>query len=196
MLDLRQLLSSLQTMRLSAPTILALFCSLILDLAPVEANNRSALGVSGRRAERVENQRFDKKLWQQPQSGSLMEKRFPLKEWDKHFSSMGSKRAPISVESGSEREIYEAKRIDRETFPVEMARWNDRVADLHKKAGIEMSDEAALVMDQRMYSAMLQDTQQFEEMADKLSLRDINRYQFRRNRSDGEVPVERAGGGN
>lgn len=185
-----------KSMRWSAPTILALLSALILDLAPLEANNRSALELSGRRADRVENQRFEKKTWQQPQSSSLMEKRFPLEEWDKHFSSIGSKRAPISVESSEERQIYETKRIDREKFPVDMARWNERMADLHKKAGIEMSEEAELVMDQQMYSAMLQDTQQFKDMAENLSLRDINRYQFRRNRSEGDVPVEPAGSGN
>lgn len=181
---------------MSAPTILALLCSLIVDLAPLEANNRSALGLSGRRADRVENQRFEKKTWQQPPSNSMMQKRFPLKEWDKHFSPVGSKRAPIPMEADQDRAVYKTKRIDRKEFPAEMARWNERMVELHEKAGIEMSEEAELVMNQRMYSAMLQDTQQFKELAENLSLRDINRYQFRRNRSDGEVPVQRAGGGN
>lgn len=124
-----------------------------------------------------------------------MEKRFPLKEWGKHFSPVGSKRAPIAVKGQGDRAIFETKRIDRKEINFEMARWNERMADLHEKAGIEMSDQAELVANQRMYSAMLGDAQQFSKMGEELSLRDINRYQFRRNRSDGELPVQRAGAG-
>lgn len=182
-------------MKLSAPSILALLFSVLLLLPPLEVEARSPLGLSGRRADRIENQRFDKKLWQQPASNSLMEKRFPLKEWDKHFSPLGSKRSPIAVEGQGDRAIFRTNRIDRREVSFEMARWNERMADLHQKAGIEMSDEADLASSRQMYSAMLQDTQQFSEMGGELSLRDINRYQFRRNRSDEAVPVQRAGAG-
>jgi hypothetical protein len=180
-------------MRFSASTILILFFSALMVLPSVVLDARSPLGIAGRRADRIENQRFDKQLWQQPQSNSLMEKRFPLKEWGKHFSPVGSKRAPIAVKGQGDRAIFETKRIDRKEINFEMARWNERMADLHKKAGIEMSDQAELVANQQMYSSMLGGTQQFSEMGEKLSLRDINRYQFRRNRSDGELPVQRAG---
>ena len=164
-----------------------------MALPALEANTRSPLGLSGRRADGIENQRFDKKLWQPSQSSSLTDKRFPLKEWDKHFSPLGGKRAPIPVEVQEDRAIFETKRIDRKEINFDMARWNERMADLHEKAGIEMGDEAALVADQRRYAAFVGDTQQFSEMGEELSLRDINRFQFRRNRSDGEVPVQRAG---
>jgi hypothetical protein len=173
----------------------ALLFTALMALPPIVVEARSPLGLSGRRADRIENQRFDKKRWQQPQSNSLMEKRFPLKEWDKHFSPVGTKRAPISVEGQGDRAIFETNRIDREEMSFEMARWNERMADLHEKAGIELSDEADLVANQRMYSALLGDAEQFSDLGEKLSLRDINRYQFRRNRSDDDVPVQRAGAG-
>ena len=175
--------------------MLALIFAALMALPPLVVDARSPLGLAGRRADRIENQRFDKKIWQQPQSNSLMEKRFPLKEWDKHFSPVGRKRAPISVEGKGDRAIFETKQIDRKEISFEMARWNERMADLHEKAGIEMSDQADLVADQQLYSALLGDTEQFSELGEKLSLRDINRYQFRRNRSDDEVPVQRAGAG-
>ena len=41
----------------------------------------------------------------------------------------------------------------------------------------------------------LQDAQQYRELGVKLSLRDINRYQFRRNRTNDGVPVQKAGAG-
>lgn len=180
---------------MSTPSIFALFFSVLLLLPPLEVDARSPLGLSGRRADRIENQRFDKKLWQQPESNSLMEKRFPLKEWDKHFSPVGTKRAPIAVVGQGDRAIFETNRINRKEVSFEMARWNERMADLHKKAGIEMSDEADMIASRQMYSALLRDSQQFSEMGEELSLRDINRYQFRRNRADGELPVQRAGAG-
>jgi hypothetical protein len=48
-------------------------------------------------------------------------------------------------------------------------------------------------VDQKLYYMMLQDSQKYSDMAEDLSLRELNRYQFRRNRSDGDIPVEKAG---
>jgi hypothetical protein len=56
-----------------------------------------------------------------------------------------------------------------------------------------MDDKARLVVDQKLYYMMLQDSQKYSDMAEDLSLRELNRYQFRRNRSDGDIPVEKAG---
>ena len=69
------------------------------------------------------------------------------------------------------------------------------MADLHRRAGIERDDRAQLVADRQLYNMMLQDTERFRDMGDELSLRDLNRYQFRRNRSDDGIPVEKAGSG-
>jgi hypothetical protein len=56
-----------------------------------------------------------------------------------------------------------------------------------------MDDKARLVVDQKLYYMMLQDSQKYSDMAEDLSLRELNRYQFRRNRSDSDIPVEKAG---
>ena len=125
----------------------------------------------------------------------MVNKRFPIQNWDKHFSSVGSKRAPISLKDDKDKQIFRTERIERKDFDLEMSQWNGRVADLHKKAGIKMDDRAQLVADQRLYNMMLQDTQRFQDMGDDVSLRDLNRYQFRRNHSDGAIPVEQAGSG-
>ena len=41
----------------------------------------------------------------------------------------------------------------------------------------------------------MQDSKSYAEIGEPLSLRDINRFQFRQNRSDGAVPVSEAGVG-
>jgi hypothetical protein len=83
--------------------------------------------------------------------------------------------------------------LDREMVHFKMLQWNEQISDLHKKAGIEMDDKARLVADQKLYYMMLQDSQKYSGMAEELSLRELNRYQFRRNRSDSDIPVEKAG---
>lgn len=125
----------------------------------------------------------------------MINKRFPIEQWDKHFSSMGSKRAPITLQEGKGKEIFQTKTLDRRAVNFDMSRWNDKMAELHKRAGIEMDDRAQLVADRQLYNMMLQDTERFRDMGDELSLRDLNRYQFRRNRSDDGIPLEKAGSG-
>jgi hypothetical protein len=56
-----------------------------------------------------------------------------------------------------------------------------------------MDDKAQIAADHKLYGMMMQDARQYRELGDKLSLRDINRYQFRRNRSSDEVPMQKAG---
>lgn len=181
-------------MKVRFPLVVCSVIALIMAVSHARGNSRT-IDFAGRRADIVEDKRVEKKLWTQPQSNSMMDKRFPMEEWDKHFSSVGSKRAPIAMKQDSDKEIFETKMIDRKEVDIEMSRWNDRMADLHKKAGIEMEDRAQWVADQQLYSMMLQDTQQFTDLGDEVSLRDLNRYQFRSNRPEGSIPVEQAGSG-
>ena len=60
----------------------------------LDARNR-VLEFFGQKAERVEEKKVEKKLWARPENSPLRNKTFPIKEWNKHFSSLGSKRAPI-----------------------------------------------------------------------------------------------------
>ena len=164
----------------------------LLMISFLEANSRT-VSFAGKRAISVEGQRFEKKLWAQPQTNFMMNKTFPIEQWDKHFSSLGGKRAPISLTEGKDKQLFKTKMLDRELVRFEMSQWNEQLSDLHKKAGIEMDDKARLVADQKLYYMMLQDSQKYSGMADELSLRELNRYQFRRNRSDSDIPVQKAG---
>lgn len=173
-----------------------LFLSLSVTLAAVpllEANPLS--GLLGRKADRVEEKRVEKKIWSKPEASGLQDKTFPIKEWNKHFSSLGSKRAPISMSEKDGKKRFEVEVMERKTVSFDMSKWDDRMADLHKRAGIQMDEEAQLTADRRLYNMMLQDAPHYQELAEKLSLRDLNRFQFRRNRSDDAVPVQKAGSG-
>ena len=155
--------------------------------------NQSSVSFVGKRATSVEGQRLEKKLWAQPRTNFLMNKTFPIEQWDKHFTSLGSKRAPISLAENKDKQLFKTKKLKQKTVRFEMSQWNEQLSDLHKKAGIEMDEKTRLIADIRFYYMMLQDSKKFSDMADELSLRELNRYQFRRNRSDSEIPVEKAG---
>ena len=152
-------------------------------------------GLFGRKAERVQEKRVEKKIWTGPKASRLQEKKFPIKEWNKHFSPLGSKRAPITLGEAKEKKRFEVEVLDRKTVDFEMSKWNERMADLHKRAGIQLDDKAQLTADRKLYNMMLQDAPQYRELAQELSLRDLNRFQFRRNRSGEGVPVQKVGSG-
>ena len=172
-----------------------LFCFLfapLMTISLLEANPRT-VGFAGKRANSVEGQRVEKKLWVKPQTNFMLNKTFPIEQWYKHFSSLGSKRAPISLSADKDKQLFKTELLDQKMVRFEMSQWNEQLSDLHKKAGIDMDDKARLVADQKLYYMMLQDSRKYSEMADELSLRELNRYQFRRNRSDSDIPVEKAG---
>lgn len=183
-------------MNVRFPIIVCTVLALLMTVAYLEAESRT-LGYTTRKADRIEGQRFEKKLWGQSGSHTLPKKSFPLKQWDKHFSSVGSKRAPIDLVDGKEKQMFKTKTVSfqNKEMQFDMSRWNEKMKDLHKSAGIEMDDKAQLISDQRLYFMMMKDSRSFRDLAEEVSLRDLNRYQFRRNRSDDGVPVEKVGSG-
>ena len=179
-------------MKVQLPLRVCCLFAPLMTISLLEANPRT-VGFAGKRATSVEGQRVEKKLWAQPQTGFMMNKTFPIEQWDKHFSSLGSKRAPISLSEDKDKQLFKTKMLDQKMVRFEMSQWNEQLSDLHKKAGIEMDDKVRLVANQKLYYMMLQDSQKYSGMEDELSLRELNRFQFRRNRSDSDIPVERAG---
>ncbi|MEO0509534.1 MAG: hypothetical protein AAF065_06720 [Verrucomicrobiota bacterium] len=141
----------------------------------------------------MQQKRVEKKVWSKPGPSNFQGKSFPIQEWNKYYSSIGTKRAPIAINEKKEKQVYKTDLIKRKEFATEMSRWNKDLADLHKKAGISMDDRAKIAADHKLYQMMLQDSQVYSELRKEVSLRDLNRFQFRRNRSDGELPIKKAG---
>ncbi|MGB0743392.1 MAG: hypothetical protein ACPGSB_02595 [Opitutales bacterium] len=172
-------------------------CFLALQVVIISSLHAAPFGLDflSRKAERVEEKRVEKTTWEKPINSSLLNKSFPITNWNKHFSRLGSKRAPISMSEGREKKRFEKKMIERKTIDFEMSRLNQRMIDLHKRAGIDMDQRAQLVADRQLYDMMLQDAKNYREMAEKVSLRDLNIFQFRRNRTADGIPVQKAGEG-
>lgn len=167
--------------------------ALLMTVAYLHGQN-SALELATRKADSIADQRYDKKIWGQKGTKAFTKKTISLKEWDKNFSSIGSKRSSIAMEEGKDKKLFQTqiKTFENKDFKMEISRWNEKMKDLHKSAGIKMDDKAQLIADQKLYSEMLKDSKSFSDMAEEVSLRDLNRYQFRRNRSDEAIPVKKA----
>ncbi|HAV12228.1 MAG TPA: hypothetical protein DCX06_01865 [Opitutae bacterium] len=141
----------------------------------------------------LSSQRVERKLWSSEQNSKFTDKSFPIKEWDKHFSSVGSKRSTMNSKEAREKELFKTEIKDFPTKDFDMASWNQKFVDLNKNAQISTDDKARKIADRQLYKMLLQDTRQYAELGEQLSLRDLNKYQFRRNRSDGDLPVSKAG---
>ena len=179
-------------MRINTALFFFIVSGFLATLINLDANTGTSSLVN-RRANTVEEKRFSKHMWSQPKTNFLTNKRFAFEHWNKHFSSLGSKRAPIKLTEKREKIEFTTNLIDREEVNYDMSRWNQRMADLHQNAGIQMDDRAQLVVNSKLYHMLLQDRKKFGDLGKEVSLRDINRYQFRRNRSDEDIPVNKAG---
>jgi hypothetical protein len=146
-----------------------------------------------KRATNFSEKRFSSRMWDNDKQSTLTQKRFPFKKWDKHFSPLGSKRAPIALKETRVKKRYKTRMREFPKTELEIAEWDSRVAKLQRKAQISTDDTARVIADKQLYYMALQSTRQYEELGVELSLRDINRYQFRRNHQSDGVPVRKAG---
>lgn len=139
--------------------------------------------------------RFEQKQWSGTKKSDLGQKTFPLKQWDKHYSSLGSKKWDSSVKKVSEKQRFKSDKIEFPAKDIELSEWDGYLADLESRAQISTDQTARVIQDKRVYEMMLQQTENYKETGETLSLRDINRFQFRKNRPEGDVPVAQAGSG-
>lgn len=168
------------------------FCGIVGLQA--EETVKSPLEAVGRQAGVIQEKRAPVKQWRSGEALPLTDQRITMGQWSKHFSSVGSKRAPIEMKSGERRTVQ----TERKTFPTrsrEMSRMDQQMADIEREARIGKKDTPLLLRDHQVYAMMLQGDAFEKEMGKQLSLRDLNRFQFRRNRSDAAVPVKQAGSG-
>jgi hypothetical protein len=143
----------------------------------------------------LSQKRFEQKFWSGNQKSDLMQKSFPFKQWDSHYSSLGSKKSNISLTESKDKKRFKSEIVEFDTKTMDISKWDGRMAELERQAQISTNSTLKEIENKRMYTRMLQESKSFAETGETLSLRDINRFQFRKNRSDTAVPVRAAGGG-
>ncbi|CAA6690585.1 MULTISPECIES: hypothetical protein [unclassified Lentimonas] len=154
-----------------------------------------AFGVDslGKQATGVSQKRFEQKSWSGGQQSDLMKKSFPFKQYDSHYSALGSKRSNISMKETKDKERFKAEMMEFPEKKMDISKWNGRLAQLEDQAQISTGTTSKQIEDKRMYESMMQTSKNYAETGKILSLRDVNRFQFRQNRSSSAVPVTAAG---
>jgi len=155
----------------------------------------SAVDAYDKQEKKLSQKRFEPKSWSGNKKSSLMQKSFPFKQWDSHYCSLGLEKSNISLTETKDKKRFNSETVEFDTKSMDISKWNGRLAELERQAQISTSSTAKKIEDKRMYERMLQESESYEEIGETLSLREINRFQFRQNRSDAAVPVRAAGGG-
>ena len=128
-----------------------------------------------------------------------MSKRFALQNYDKHFSSLGRKRSSLELSETREKQRYRTPKLKSfEQRPLEFSDWSGQLAQLQREARIATDMEVEGQLARRQYFMSLLDTPQaYSDLAEELSMRELNRFAFRRNRSQSQADsaATRAGSG-
>lgn len=145
----------------------------------------------------LSKRRFEQEKWSGGQQSDLTRETFSFEHWNKHYSSLGSKKWDSSVEKTSEKKRFKTETADffKKNKKIEFSEWQHYLVDLESKAQISTDKTARIIQDRRIYAMMLQQAENYKDTGELLSLREINRFQFRKNRSDNDVPTTKAGSG-
>ena len=180
-------------MFIRAPYLFFITLALLMTGAWLNGEEVSGMDAYSKQASGVSQKRFEQKAWSGGQKSDLMQKSFAFKQWDSHYSSLGSKRSNISTKETKKKERFEAEMMEFPQKEMDISQWDGRLAKLEDKAQISTSKTSKQIEGKRMYETMMQTSKNYSETGETLSLRDINRFQFRQNRSNSAVPVSEAG---
>lgn len=189
-------MAGLLLMTTPAKRIALVLLAFLAGSAALPGQTPEAKSKLGKQVSSVAEKRFERSTWRGgKQRSPLGKKSFHMKEYNKHYSSLGSRKASSDFHKKVDRKAYDSpgvvthKRVSRK-----MSGWSRRLSDVSKPSRIETGQEADLLRERRFYQAILQDTPQaYADLAEKLSMKEINRFAFRRNRSP-ETPEATAAG--
>ena len=179
-------------MYIRAPLIFFIALAFVMSVACLRGEI-SAVDAYNKQEKNLSQKRFEQKSWSGNQKSDLMQESFPFKQWDSHYSSLGSKKSNISLTETKDKKRFKSEVVEFETKSMDISKWNGRLADLERQAQISTNSTAKKIENKRMYERMLNKSKGYAQTGETLSLRDINRFQFRQNRADTAVPVRAAG---
>ena len=177
--------------------ILFIFVTFGLIHCPDLNGETSVVDSYKKQEKELSRKRFKEKEWSGRQKSDLTQQTFPFKSWEMHYSSLGSKKWDASVQKAANKGRFKSGKIE---FPMKkgmgFSEWQGYLTELESNAQISTESTMRLIQDKRIYAMMLQRAENYQDTGELLSLRDINRFQFRKNRPKGDVPVTQAGSGN
>lgn len=163
--------------------------------AQLNSQTKAAVESYKKQEKVLSQKRFKREKWSGGNRSSLTQKTISFQHWNKHYSSLGSKRWGYTSEKVRDRKRFKTglSKFFKKNKEIEVSKWQGYLANLESKAQISTDIRSRTIQDKRIYEMILQEADHFRDTGKTLSLRDINRFQFRKNRSDGDVPVTKAG---
>ncbi len=120
-------------------------------------------------------------------------KTMELQEWHGNFTSLGEKKSTLQDDrSRFNRETVEMDRFDKEKVSFDKSPDNRRMATVSNWNNLKEQ-----VMSSKFTNTELRtpEGRRFQQMVDEVSLRDINRFQTMKNKTDEGIPQVKAGSG-
>ena len=133
---------------------------------------------------------FEKKSNSRDFDKKFSRKEIRLETWDKHFSDIGQKKIFSDKSNSSFNKSLDKNIRKMKNIEINESNWSQHLAKIRKDSGINLSQESHILDNKESYNLVLQNMGYFEEMAEKMDLKSINRYQFRSNRPEGDIPVD------
>lgn len=70
-----------------------------------------AVNTYNKRATNLSKKQFKHKIWTNNQKSDLMQKSFAFKQWDSHYSSLGSKKSSIIVKESKDKKHFKTNLV-------------------------------------------------------------------------------------
>lgn len=173
-------------------TLVAVLCCCFAGAGLLEAKP-SRLGDLGDRSA-LEEARFVSPMKTPELNSTLSGQRIEFGQWHGSFSSIGGKRAGVTTDSRStlQQQMASFPMVERKNANIAVDAAERQMASMRNVDQVRemvLARQYADITPKNVQSRTLQD------MVDEVSLKDINRFQVHRNKTDDGIPMQRAGSG-
>lgn len=156
----------------------------------LEGKPRRLSDLGGRSA--VENVRFSAPMQDIKMNDRMQGQRVEFGQWHGAFSSIGGKRAGVSTEDRFNSQMLTFANVEHKEAGIAIEAAERQMAPLRN---VNQMRDIVIAQDFNKMAPRTVEGRAMQEMVDEMSLKDINRFQVHRNKTDEGVPVQEAGSG-
>lgn len=164
----------------------ALVLAVCASLAEAKPRRLSDLG----QRSSIENVRFAAPMQDAKMNEQMQAQRVQFGQWHGAFSSIGNKRAGVSTSDRFNSQMVSFARVERKDASIAVEAAERQMAPLRN---VDQMRDIVIAQNFNKMSPRTVEGRALQEMVDEMSLRDINRFQVYRNKTDEGVPVQTVG---
>lgn len=163
-----------------------------LSLSMLQASTRRA-DLSKRSTLTEQTSEFNVRNPRPEMNSTMGGKTIELKDWHGEFSSLGQKKSSLmDKKSELNGQVQEMDTYEKKNVELQVSSNSRRKATVRNWNNLKEQ-----VMSNKFTNTELKtpEGRRFQEMVDQVSLRDVNRFQSQRNKTDDGIPVQKAAAG-